>query len=467
MRAPFVLAATSREWRVIALRTGSLWTYIGIPSLMYNTYFGPKAPRMMGTVILFRNFVRRWFRTIRLILDRSRGAPLEVYLPKFTLQPRVPLMTLWTRWRGGREGFNFHRQTLKELSMHLHHIRSINMAFTSTPLAVWECLQSAAKLKSGTLEAPMLEQLVIENCQSNTEVPVTGMRPPDQTLDAPNLRICILPRGSETFILRPTSVESPTQFALTRLEIYIDSTTYSYILPVLKACAGILKQLVLSPSYVGPPSAVQGQTIVLKSLQTFSLDACRISHIDVANLMKTLTVPCIRSAEFTFGPTEEALLSPPPPGINRRTTARAALQAFLKALPTTSTEVISLSIGYNMALSVDHARTLLINFPILRNVTISHPTRIDPGFLGLIGQHVVYGLGGVPRNLRVHLSGVTVMLPSNGSFADLVREGGGNLYVYVHDPQERDWNSFIPEVMWWHDVGDAWVEWTDQRLSYF
>ncbi|KAH7096752.1 hypothetical protein BKA62DRAFT_718614 [Auriculariales sp. MPI-PUGE-AT-0066] len=304
---PFVLAMVCMHWRRIALATPLLWTFIGVPAFTSS----PKWDRI-GPVQSNENLrlTDRWLYLTSIIIERSRDAPLDVYMSQFLVcDPDASGQSVY--WGATRKGvYGLHAKFLSLLGFHAHRIRSIYMSAEVDPSAVWErlgarplhCIGSvdAAERAPWSIYLPQLRTLhVRRRLMGSTPANLLDTRLSLIILDAPQLSSLELEGTPQLLPATDTHVQ--------KMRIYDNALIINTWLWLrVHACATSLLQLQIhiennrSAIYtVNGPDVEVPSTIQLPALKTFILEYSLTRDPDlVSDVMSRLQISSLQTARW-------------------------------------------------------------------------------------------------------------------------------------------------------------------------
>ena len=183
LQAPFILSSVCRHWRIHALASPLLWTYIVVPTLVYT-------PSTLGHLLTdgvkrdLKQLEEVWIELIQLLLERSGQAGLHIIVTKLHYQLLQESIVA--------RGLGFHRNALLSLVPDRSRIQTLCMSLqgivSSSVLEIIGMLHVAANSEEiQVLDAPRLEHIKLEFTNWGRWIPSFGVH-----LEAPLLRTCVV-----------------------------------------------------------------------------------------------------------------------------------------------------------------------------------------------------------------------------------------------------------------------------------
>ena len=410
VRAPFMLAGVCRFWRTLALRTGSLWTYIAVPPMRYTPTNMPEEWQYFIRRAL-RLFSIRWCKLLSLQLERSGNASLEVRVPHFDTCLLSVSMT-------PRE-FTLHQRAFRILAPHLTKVRLLHMAPYGGRVAdVWRLLGCRPTQGGGMeVQAPMLHTIFIQ--VEDTDTSELGQV---VQIAAPNLRICVMPNIEDLRLeLSPGGLRN----------IVVLHAHCRFVCDVITGAAD--------------PSQSSFVVAELQSLAVSSFTWRRDLSILVDTLRRA-DLPRLRSARI-----DDLNNSPTTPVIS----------TFIESLRPNARSLERLEIHLpSGTLTMEHAQLITSRLLFLKTVTILSGTTIEGAFL--------WGMYRGNEHIRVRLIDVTVLSPAGLGMqgmltvASVVGDPLGSARVFVNVKAWRTHGSLMGGIK--QVIDDATVCYVEEAI---
>ncbi|KAH7103598.1 hypothetical protein BKA62DRAFT_695864 [Auriculariales sp. MPI-PUGE-AT-0066] len=348
LRAPFILAAVCKQWRVQSLASPWLWTYIGVAVPNLKPFArpnnpSPKAVAKLGAV------VKRWLAMIDLLLKRSREATLEVVVPGL----RVSYLS---DFGSGAEGW-YHQLLsggLTKLIPHMDRWRVWHVTVTGNLHPLWFVLRrKPTQHQNGDapviIRLPALEDLVFNHYPFAEPVFREESSVLKAVFAAPHLKRVRIGPGCGMEILNASlhvdSWAGGTQPRIEHLELHSQTHTMRpYVLPLLHASAASVRVLNLTldpPGHPrlflatrdsqdgdGPQRAGEAPAITtMPNLNEFSLSVHDLPATYIQSLVSMIAAnsPRLRTTRVALR------IRPTKSGVTRRDQLEAFLEAIARA----------------------------------------------------------------------------------------------------------------------------------------
>ena len=301
LRAPFILASISRDFRTLALRTTTLWNYVGVPTMRFSRREDLSATALAKRVA----FVARWTGLVKTLIERSGDTGLEVHVTSF-----------YTRTLDNKDEDDLDLQvaSLAMLAKQAHRFRALHIAPMGKTAALWRFMarhsqSTTSSTTAAVLNLPALKTLLIERANIWELTPFGGL---DSADDSPppelELRMPILARAvvsGSMGLLVPSASSSSPYSGMTALYLSDDAHFDTHIWAILSHCASTLQDLslslsVCSPDSAGFPVAPAGQVELLK-LKTLRVTTTRPAE-HLRTLMRGLSTPALNRAGCRAAP---------------------------------------------------------------------------------------------------------------------------------------------------------------------
>ncbi|KAH7097690.1 hypothetical protein BKA62DRAFT_833071 [Auriculariales sp. MPI-PUGE-AT-0066] len=303
LRAPFVLAMVCRAWRYAALDTPLLWTFMGVPAFKAWPQSDKIGPAQSNAMLRLTN---RWLYLASVIFERSRNAPLDVYILQFFAHDPDECGLGLYRGAARKGAYGLHAKFLALLGGHAHRIRSIYMCPEVDPVAVWERLGARGQDYLGEGDPIGTSQWDVHLPQLQILQVRRRLALPKDLLDSRMSRMMLHAPRLESMHLEgaPQLLPAPGTSPL-RLEI-IDNAQImvKWLWPRVEACATSLVHLHVYIQDNRPPGReIDGPDtnaaaiIVLASLKSFILEYSMKRDPELVSLvMHRLQMPSLRTA---------------------------------------------------------------------------------------------------------------------------------------------------------------------------
>lgn len=348
----------------MGLDTGSLWSYIGVPGIKVSDW-EPEEPPSRDVAI------SRWLAMLKLTLERSDAAPLDVRLVHFMGHKRkTPFpSTVWS----------FHRATRALLLPHFHRVRSLWITLTADSWGFFvDLVHGGPAFSGGVVRMPALHDLaMVFPWGAHQHMGPHSSR--DGYLDAPQLRRA---RVRAAFV--PLWI-SATASPISRLILEENvpwKADVSHLATSVLHCAITLVRLTLDARWTWTTGKLpQASTPVrLPHLRFLRFSCHRDQHDDIGMraVLGTLDMPVLDHVEL----------------VDEHASSHADLDAddnlqALQQLPQSLRRIVFAwsSHGSVVGLVLDerHAQALLSRFPELHQMEVTAYTEITSEFIEALG----------------------------------------------------------------------------------